>query len=91
MDIAVRDIGSTRPDIEEEVESRVVVLVIVTEVDVDVVVEALPELAAPDSNMSASAGLLERNAAAKLPIGQPRLHGFDLQQPRKGGEALAHV
>lgn len=44
-----------------------------------------------DRNGAAMAGFESRNPAVKSPVGQPLVHGLDLQQPMKGGSVKAQV
>jgi hypothetical protein len=53
-------------------------------------VNADPGLA-DGENGAATAGLLERIPAVRSPARHPELHGFDLQQPMKGGDVPAQV
>jgi hypothetical protein len=61
-------------------------------VDFALVVDAvLVGDAEDDRNAAAMAGFESRKPAVKSPVGQPVVHGLDLQQPMKGGSVLLQV
>lgn len=76
----------------DELEGLVVVeLLLDEELDEEELATVLEDAPPAGKNTAAIAGFDDKNPAVTSPLGQPLVHGLDLQQPMKGGLVYSQV